>query len=79
MLKGSDIIKKKYQILEEKFRTYVVAVQTQIEILKRTITKFKGKLEEEETLLEEAMNMTVEEFTDKHQKGELSVVYPHKK
>ena len=44
MLKGSDIIKKKYPKDEEKFRTYEVAVQTQIEILKRTITKFKGNV-----------------------------------
>jgi len=78
-MKGSDIIKKTYPEDEEKFRAYLRAIDTQILILEKTIIKFQGKLKQEKELKAEALKMTLEKFKEKHDKGELSPIYPKKK
>ena len=68
---GRDILKQKFPEHEFLYLKYLRAIAQQKVILKKTILKFKAKYAVEDKLEREALQMTVDEFMEKHKKREL--------
>ena len=68
IMKGKDILQKEYPEDEERFRDYLRNIQTAKAGLIKAISNFKGKLDKENELEKEMLEMTLEEWLKIHPK-----------